>query len=829
MSFIGSIFATMPPLVAARDVEEFVTELRWAPEGWWGLGLALLLLFLLWAVAWMYRHEGRAGATTRARMAMAVVRCLVLVILAVILLEPVRVRILRQWIDSYTIVLMDDSASMGLADAYRNEEEAARVRGVLGEGAALPARRVDVTEPLLRREDHRFLRELADRNRVRVFRFGDEAELIGAIPAAWERGRPGEDGSKEDSSADSVDPMSWKPAAADSTTNVERAVRRSVESLGGAPIAAVVVVSDGGFNRGAGPEEVGRFARERRIPIHVVGVGDPARPRNVRVADVLAPENAFQNDPFAVTATLHAQGLEGEAVRVALRERDAAQGGDSTVVDSRSVILGPDGPAGEVRFERKQDRTGRFSYVIEVEPVEGEAVLDDNAGQTAVNVLDSRTRVLLVSSMPSWEYRYVSRLLQRDDTFELSCWLQSADLAAVRDGDVIIDHLPRQADELFDYDVILLMDPDPSELDGDWARLMDTFVARNGGGVLFAAARTHASAFMRAEDLKPLRDMLPIVPDPDVDLVLNQIGHYQLSSQPVEIPGTSFSHPVLRMGDDAAASRLAWSGVGDVHWHYPVLREKPAATVLMRHGDARMRNSHGGHVLAAAQYVGAGRTAFLAIDGTWRWRREGVEMFDRFWVQLIRHLSEGRLLGGGKRGAILTEADRFHPGDAVNVTARLMDERYEPLERDEVEARVVVDADPRSFSLRPRSGQPGWYEGRVVVDKIGEHRITIELPGVEAGESQEISKEILVTRPDLEILKPQMDRAALTALAENSMGGRYFHVDEAGALPDLVPDLHEEVPVRSRPTTLWDRWQTLALLVGLLSVEWALRKWHHLL
>jgi len=45
----------------------------------------------------------------------------------------------------------------------------------------------------------------------------------------------------------------------------------------------------------------------------------------------------------------------------------------------------------------------------------------------------------------------------------------------------------------------------------------------------------------------------------------------------------------------------------------------------------------------------------------------------------------------------------------------------------------------------------------------------------------------------------------------------------------LIPDLHAVIPVRSRPTTLWDNGIVLSLLVGLLCVEWGVRKWKQLL
>ncbi|RME37486.1 MAG: hypothetical protein D6788_09365, partial [Planctomycetota bacterium] len=91
------------PAVAAREEVSYVTELRRLPEGWAAVGWLAAVGITLWAVVTMYRREGRIGASMRVRTALACVRGLVLLLLAVILLEPVSVRILRRWIDSYTI------------------------------------------------------------------------------------------------------------------------------------------------------------------------------------------------------------------------------------------------------------------------------------------------------------------------------------------------------------------------------------------------------------------------------------------------------------------------------------------------------------------------------------------------------------------------------------------------------------------------------------------------------------------------------------------------------------------------------------------------------
>ncbi len=814
--------------IGSRDVEDFVTEFQRLPTGWFAAGGIVLLVAICWAIVWMYRSEGRIGSTPRTRLLLGITRCATIVLLAAILLEPALVRILRRWVDSYTIVLVDNSASMGMVDAYRQPEEAKLVQDVLARSDKNESSRIDLVHSVLERDDRAFLRALIKRNRVKLYSFAAESTLLATLATDRENLKA-PDESEGATNVSSVESVTTEFVASGASTRIERAVRRSVESLGGAPIAGIVVLSDGGFNEGASPADVARYARERGIPIHVVGIGDPAEPRNVRIAEVIAPDNVFEKDPFSISAELTSQGLVGETIQIQLRERRADSMSEGQVVDTSTASVGLGGVVSEVSFERQKEQAGRFTYTVEVVGVENESVIDDNSRQTTVNVMDAQTRVLLVAGGPSWDYRYLSRLLERDETIDVSCWLQSAHLSAVRDGNTVIDHFPSLPDELAEYDVIILMDPDRSDFDDEWCRLIDKLVTQQGAGMLFAAARPRTPVFMRDPSLNVLHDLLPVTLDPEADLVLNQIGHYQQKSWPVELGVGAESHPIMQRGVDAVETRLAWQGLGDIYWHYPVLREKAVATVLMRHGNPRMRNSFGGQVLAAVQYVGAGRTGFLGLDGTWRWRRYGEEVFDRFWIQTIRFLAEGKLLGGMKRGLLMTDSTQASLGESVAVTARLLDERFEPIVRDQIVAVYEMDGVRRDFALTARRDRPGWYEGRFIPDRIGSCRIRMTLPASSGVEAEEFIRDIRIARSSLETLRPQMDRSALQALAVGSANGKYFGIDKADEIPKLIQDLHEELPIRSRPIPLWDNWKLFTLLLVLLSMEWFLRKWNRLL
>ncbi len=831
---------------AGRTTEEVRFEFAALPEGWGAVVALAVLLITGWAVLWMYRTEGRRGASSATRMFLAALRCTVILLLFLIFLQPVLATYLHRWIDSYCIVLIDDSSSMDLRDHYRDTEDAQRVRSVMPPEAPFPVRRADVVTGLLESDNRRLLDEITARNRAKVYVFSEAPELIASLRARHERSSGTPAGTPLSGDPQGSDPdLAASPAlgaasasersiptafaAQGAATNLSRAIRRSIESLGGAPLAGIVLFSDGGFNRGDPVDVVARYLEERNIPLHVVGIGDASPPRNVRITEVIAPENAFKDDPLSITAHVATQGMAGETISLQLYAVGDDAGGTDTLLESRTVTVRADGGVDPVSFTQIRETVGRAVFRVEVPVGADESVSDDNAKQTIVNVIDDKMRVLLIAGGPGWEYRYVSRLLMRDSTFDVSCWLQSADVEAVRDGNTIIETLPESAEELFVYDAVILLDPDSSDFGPGWARSLETLVTEHGSGVAYVAARAHTPHFMRDPAVRRIVQLLPVTPDPEADLILNRAGHYQMRAWAMEIPPEAYGHSILRHGDDAMDTQEYWKDTPGIYWHYPVLREKPVATVLIRHSNPQMRNAYGGHVLLATQFVGAGRAAFLAFDSTWRWRRQGQEKFDAFWVRLLRYLVEGKLVGAKNRATLFTEGESFQLGEAVNVTARLFDARFKPFDADTVAATYRVGSHRRGFTLKRLPDRPGWFEGRFTPDQTGGYEISLTLPAVGGTEAVTATQNLQVVRPNIEIINPQMNRAALVALAERSPGGRYYEIDELDELTEAIPDRHELTTVKSPPKQLWDRWWTLAMLVGLLSIEWTVRKWVRLL
>jgi hypothetical protein len=453
-------------------------------------------------------------------------------------------------------------------------------------------------------------------------------------------------------------------------------------------------------------------------------------------------------------------------------------------------------------------------------------LLEDNSREITVRALDNKVKVLLVAGGPSWDYRLLARLLTRDRTIELSCWLQSADTTAVRDGNKVIDHLPTTREELLNYDCIILMDPQTGDFITPWAENIEPLVTVNGGGFLYIAGRKNTPRFAHESDARALLDLLPVVFDAaEADLLINELGHFQETAWPLKIPPNAANHSVLTLADDPQLNRRVWAQLPGLYWHYPVQREKPVATVLFRHSNPRMRNSYGGHVLLATQFLGPGRIGYLAFNSTWRWRRCGEEYFNRFWIKLLRHLVEGRLLSGQRRGTLQTDREDYRVGQPVRLEAHLLDKHNRPFDAEQVEADVLRNnRTAETIQLKQQPDRDGWYTGHFIPTKQGKHSIHIELVDAPENQPSSIHTEVTVGRTNLEFQNTRMNRAALQQLAASSAEGKYLDINEAEQLVSLIPDQTTSLVVASRPVSLWDHWWTFVLLVGLLTTEWLIRK-----
>ncbi len=89
-------------------------------------------------------------------------------------------------------------------------------------------------------------------------------------------------------------------------TRLGDAIKAILESEKGAPLAGIVVLTDGQSTTGVDPLATIPDAMAARVPIIAVGLGSDKSPVNARVVEVQAPNRVFPGDRFRITTLIQA-------------------------------------------------------------------------------------------------------------------------------------------------------------------------------------------------------------------------------------------------------------------------------------------------------------------------------------------------------------------------------------------------------------------------------------------------------------------------------------------------------------------------------------------
>jgi len=808
-----------------------------APESWRLFVFFFAVIAGAALVLWMYRREN-AACSKPIRRLLAGLRIGVLILLATIWLQPALTYSNLRERQAAIVVLRDRSQSMNTNDPYFDSPAALAAASASGltqdELQQQRPSRTELLNELAVREYQEFIFKLQEQADVIVVDFADDVQEREIRPRKKTVvRRPSTLSAVQADQASAADDAALLVADG-RATDISQAIRAM---LAKDPLAGIVLFSDGQQTSGDDPTDAARQAKERGVPIFVVGLGDPSRPRNVKLEHVYVRPQAWRNEPFEIEAVLSAMGVSSGDTMVQLIERPLIDGAGSptagAVAAQQRISFDGQTQRQTIKFTHTPKQQGKFVYTVKAEPLSAERSESDNqADSVVVDVQDeNRIRVLLVAGSPSWDYRMVERLLLREKTIDLACWLQTLAPGRTQAGDTQLEELPRDKASLLEFDVIMLLDPNPDEFDEAWMELIKTeYAGRHSGGLLYMAGPQYANQFIRGSKTKAITQLLPVrlAEVRGADMLAMMSAHPQ--SSPLRIPPEYVDHPVMSLGGDPEASRARWHEMPGVYWSYPTERAKPTAQVLLEHSTALLSGAGEPRPLMVAGRYGSANTLFMGFPGAWRWRSvgQGAEYFDRFWIRVVRFLYDSRKRAGERRGRLEPEKDRYEIGERVRLIAELADEQSDQFNSAELEASVEVDGVVvRRLVMRPVTDQPGRYQATMPAGRAGVHTATLELPppAIEAEDqpTKPIEATFTVVLPTLETNQVWQNRPLLKEIAEVS-GGRYYDLHQLDQLAMAMPDTTETITAPGKPLFLWDNWLAMLLLGALLSVEWGVRK-----
>jgi hypothetical protein len=816
-----------PVLAAAGDVVTYawgrLDDFDDPRVAWLLVGLACLAAAAF--VGWMYRRE-RGAVPCWAVFVLTGLRLTSIAGLVIFFLDPLKRSDQQVVTESRVAILVDASQSMAVQDEPGSEQttvtRSAAALAALDEGGVLAA--------------------LRSQHDVSLWAFDSAWRRVGQ----WDRDREtvaakeGDAASTTEESPRLFDPAQLTPLGIE--TRLGDALEAVLADQSGGPLAGVLVVSDGGQNRGVDPLAVTAVLAEAKAPVAAIGVGLTEPRRNVRLQELIAPSRVFPDDKTVIRALVQGESYKGRTVKVELTAREGTP--DSAAVRIGDATFESDADSVEVEFEMEPAAVGRLELEARVEAPSDDQYADDNRRSAEMEVVDSTTRVLLLASGATRDYRFLRNQLRRDKHVSVDVLLQGAPEGISQDADKILTSFPKTKDELFAYDCIVAFDPDWMQLDALQVDLLEQWVAQEAGGLVVVAGPIHTSTWLQSAEHGKIRALYPV--EFQRRLTLLDDGLFGSTSPwPISFSREGEEADFLWLGDTPAESRANWQKFPGVFGCYAVRGPKPGAQVYGSYSDPDAGLVAGQPVYFAEHFYGAGRVFFMGSGELWRLRAVDPGYFEILYTQLVRHVSEGRLLRGSSFGRLLVERDRYYLGDTVVVRAQVSTASREPYVAKSVALRITPpdsaggstesDAGEANASLTLElvadETRPGNYIGQFSVTSEGSYRLELTVPDAP---DDVLTKRISVTAPDLEFDDTRRNEQLLAALAERT-GGRYYETTElAEKGASGVPPVAELLPSRAETKTRIGKPDEkftervnrglLVLICGALCSEWLLRR-----
>ena len=665
-------------------------------------------------------------------------------------------------------LLVDDSRSMGIADAGADGKTARETAAVQALRQVLPG--------------------LEKRFQTRVYRL--DASLTRVRPDA-------NDGAEK-----------WKVDG--TATHINAGLKQLLAETSDLPLGAVVLMTDGAENSvgtaGAGIDvETINALHNRRLPVHTVGFGKETPVRDAEVDDAVVASKAIANSRMTATVSFHQHGYSGQ--KAVLNVRDGQK-----LLASEAIELQRDGLEQSATVFFNSGEAGVKNVAFALEPLPGETSAANNSVARLVDVSGAQKRVLYVEGEPRWEYKFIRRAEAEDKGLQVVSMVRTTENKIYRQGiadpSELADGFPVRAEDLFKYDAIILGSVEAGYFTPGQQELLREFVDKRGGGLLFLGGRSALSD--GAWGASSVADLFPTFLPP---------GKAQFRREPatVQLTSAGAESPVTRLLDERGANVERWRKLPYLADYEDPGTPKPGATVLVQMNAGRTMP------LLVTQNYGRGKTAVLATSGTWRWQMSsalGDPSHDLFWQQLLRWLAAE---SPGQVEASMPEQVLMDEGH-VKLTADVKDRQFSPAADAKVMARVIGPAGGSAMvDFAPVPNKPGMYEADWTAEKPGSY-----VAEITAGTGkEELGKDVVAFRRDdgvAENFHTEQNRALLEKLSEET-GGRYWVRGELERLPREISYSEAGISVRDTKE-LWDMPVVFLVLLGLTATDWLLRrKW----
>jgi hypothetical protein len=175
-------------------------------------------------------------------------------------------------------------------------------------------------------------------------------------------------------------------------------------------IGGICLISDGNYNKGIDP--VYSVEKLSLTPVFTLGVGDTILKRDQLIRTMNANSIAFLDNEFPIEVTVEAKKFKGKRSKLSLyRSGKEIQSKVLDIKDDHDFIT--------ELFIVKADAAGFFNYEARLEVLSGEVSSKNNLSSLYIEVIDTRTKILLLAEAPHPDVAAIRSALEENERTEV--------------------------------------------------------------------------------------------------------------------------------------------------------------------------------------------------------------------------------------------------------------------------------------------------------------------------------------------------------------------------------------------------------------------------
>ncbi|MBI4056232.1 MAG: hypothetical protein HY399_01640 [Elusimicrobia bacterium] len=556
------------------------------------------------------------------------------------------------------------------------------------------------------------------------------------------------------------------------------------------------------------------------VPLNVLGVGKPEKYSGGKIARIQLPDFTFLHLPFEIHVDWEIKSKKGQRIPLKLFRNKRLLGEQLLSSNTEEEI-------GHSTFTVYPGSLGRETYRAE---------LDQSFSESSTDVLRQKWRIMHLTGRPSFEYAHLRDLLKSNPNYELVSFviLRNPDnIMPVPDSELSLIPFPAQeifVQDLFRFDLFILENFAWSKfgLPLSYLESLKTFVSRGGGLLIIGGENALIGGGYKATALEALSPINFQSGGNDFHFNSFKPKPYNQSLQHPLLQwmlppggGTKSSSPGRAPGDDFNS---LWNHLPPLEGFHSYDSLKPGAIPLWVHPSQKTPLGQETSILTSWSY-GKGKVLLWASPSTWKWKLAGglnpriSSFYARFWTRNIQYLT-GDLDFKRVRWSPLPQA--WLRKDPLPLSFTVFDETFQPF-KDPVHIRVhwfrPGQTSPEIPLVRPE--ETGRYQVELHNFKKGPQRLKVwvHAQGKLIGED-----EIKFEWNDSLSSYEAFNRNALVKIAHKARGN-YSDLNQLEIktwLRELPPSKEGQVVVGKK--NLWDSPLFLGLLIGLIFLEWILRR-----